>query len=192
MGGWAVCSVRFVYRSSGPLGKDYSTWEWAILSSAQLKPHLMRWLCCLLQDDGKGTPWGPECHSRLVNWRREHYLWLYPDGNWYAQGGSVKEAHPPPESSLLTRNPLQGCSTDISWALGRWADKVVVSLAYVVCLPMHRQGWGARGQAAGKCLPTSPLTPTLRWFFCQQTELCCLCFWLVGIFCPAASAIVLN
>lgn len=97
----------------------------AILSSAQLKPHLMRWLCCLLQDDGERTPWGPKRHRQAGELKKGILSLTVSRWKSGMPRRVIKETHPPPESSLLTRNPLQGCSTDISWALGRWADKVV-------------------------------------------------------------------
>ena len=97
----------------------------AILSSAQLKPHLMRWLCCLLQDDGERTPWGPKCHRQAGELKKGILSLTVSRWKSGMPRRVIKETHPPPESSLLTRNPLQGCSTNISWALGRWADKVV-------------------------------------------------------------------
>lgn len=113
----------------------------AILSSAQLKPHLMRWLHCLLLvkgDEGLGS--------------------LVSQAGWRAEGGTlsssltvsrwkpgrprgvIKETHQPPESSLPIRNPEQSGSTGISWVLGRWAGKAVGRAQPAVCLPMH---WGA-------------------------------------------------
>lgn len=85
----------------------------------------MRWLCCLLQDDGKGTPWGPECHRQAGELKKGTLSLTVSRWKSGMPRRVIKEAHPPSESFLLTRNPLQGCSTDISWALGRWADKVV-------------------------------------------------------------------
>lgn len=123
---------------------------------------------------------------------------LVSQAGWRAEGGTrsltvsrwkpgmprrvIKETQPPPESSLLLQTPEQRGSTGISWVLGRWAGKTVGRAQPAVCLPMHG------GQAAGKCLPTSPINIQYCAVFCQQS----LCFRLVGIFCPAALSIVLN
>lgn len=166
----------------------------AILSSAQLKPHLMRWLCCLLPRWWEGDTLGAwSVTGRLVNWRREHYLWLYPDGNLVCPGGSLRR-------HIRLQNPLclQGthCKAALLISLRLWADGQTrwwgepSLLSVFQCTGGRVEGVG--GQAAGKCLPTSPINVQHCAGFCQQTGPCCLCFWLVGIFCPAASAIVLN
>lgn len=112
----------------------------------------MRWLCCLLQDDGKGTPGG------LSVWQagelKKGTLCVFcPDKSGMPE--VIKEASCLQISSAW--EPHRGCSPDISCDPGQMGEQGGgESLACNV--PNAGSRVGELGeQAAGKCLPTSPI-----------------------------------
>lgn len=91
----------------------------AILSSAQLKPHLMRWLCLFSPSRGGWGPWEAWCHKQAGELKEEHDLWLYPDGNLVCPGGSLRRHNHLQNPLCLYRPQSKGA---LLVSLGFWAD----------------------------------------------------------------------
>lgn len=91
----------------------------AILSSAQLKPHRMRWFCLFSPSQGGWRPWEAWCHKQAGELKKERDLRLYPDGNLVCPGGSLGR-------HIHLQNPLYLYRTQSKGALlvslGFWTD----------------------------------------------------------------------
>lgn len=78
----------------------------------------------------------------------------------------IEETHLPLESFLLIRNP--GWILPYQYLLGAGQmDRQGGRESLACCLPSNALG----GQAAGKCLPTSPINVQYCTGFCQQTAM---------------------